>query len=241
MINIDETNCNLNERNIEILEVMRNLINKEIKEIDKFEDIDNFNGKLKVMRRDGMNQIKDIKCGELTKATILGSNNLNTEILFVKDGMNPIIEIIEKDNSNIQVESEAFKMLTEASKNMVEKLQFKNNLFEKEEMKIKTFEDVKILLDKSGSMTKFLPKIRNEIADKFGQSKCIKEVEGCSFTKGSNVYNELKNTIISSEYGDAIYFIADFQDSENTQALEEAKELEEMLIEKQISLYLHIV
>src|SRR5690606_21417121 len=55
-LNLEE----LNDKKAEVLEVSKNLISENIKNLDKIEVIENFSGKVKVMRRDGLAEFREL-------------------------------------------------------------------------------------------------------------------------------------------------------------------------------------
>ena len=91
-----------------------------------------------------------------------------------------------------------------------------------------------VILDNSGSMTQYLPKLRKKIQEKFAKSAFI-EVSGCSLyptQKGVeiNEMNAMSNTLSAIKFlvdkkgVDTIYWFSDLNDPQQKEALEELRE-----------------
>ena len=110
-----------------------------------------------------------------------------------------------------------------------------------------TTSNLGVILDKSGSMTSFLPKLRAEINKKFAESAFM-EVTGCSLREsgGTKVTEAAarSSTLLAIKYlvnekgVDTIYWFSDLNDGETEAAI---KELEEFFYDNLITFYLSSV
>jgi hypothetical protein len=224
------------------VEKISSIIIEDVKKVNDAKVIENFTGKIKVMRMDGMSEDRNIDGKDLVSAKIIDELNTKKEFLFDPNGFNPIVEVISTNLENIKVNKDTSSLLIEKAKDRVGKLCYKRKIFNKEKLEIKTFKDVHIILDESGSMGRYNKKVKEEIKIKFGLDiKNIKSIDDCSFKMKCELYDAITEVINKSELGEAIYFISDFCDKTDNTTKEAAIEIEKSLLDKSISLYLHSV
>lgn len=90
-----------------------------------------------------------------------------------------------------------------------------------------------VLLDVSGSMSPYLPRLREQIHRHFPDAK-YQEVEGCHLSKSSAEAKALRH-FVETDGCDALYWFCDLQDGGHQDA---SDELRELLIQREVTLYI---
>lgn len=232
---------NFEEKKLEIKGAIKIIMVNELNEVEEIKALKTFSGSLKILRKDGIIDEKIVENELLILAEVVNKQNKKTNMYFTSSGLNPIIELEDPDSEDIKViDEESRNILSTMSNERIEKLKFTNNLFNNPSMIIKTFKDVHIIIDNSGSMGDKIEKSKNEIISKFGVSKSYEKIYNCNFSRNNELFNAMKKLIEQAEIGDALYFIADFADGHDNSS-ESAQEIESILNSKKMSLYLHSV